>query len=785
MAEAIERMSKKNRGSRSPQPARSVDSSRLTGNAATWQRLPWRSSGGWLGLGMIGLAMCLRDWLGSQQMASQFVSLVTAQKISLALGGSLQRFIDPSGLKVSYDVPFASTMIISSLFVVMGWLVGGWLLPQTLEGTETSLPLAKSTGNAQPGRYSLWGKKFGQSLSWLLVWQLCWTVGLLTGWESLVGVVEANASMTLALSLACALWAWWSLGSEQSRGHEQSAQPAVPPNDTASLASSAEKSSWRSLLALTLAYSLVFISMNWALWFNLRIPHGDSAMYEEHLWNILHGKGFRSYLDQGFFLGEHLQVIHLGLLPLYSIWKSHLLLEMCETLALASGALIVFQLCLVSGAGRRAGFWLGLAYLMYFPMQFLDIEIDLKTFRPEAFGIPLLLLTLWQLELWRLGKAPIWRWLTCLLITLTVKEDYSLIFGPLGLWLMVTVGWQSSAVIPQEATSSLWQRCQQSCWRMVKTPQGIAGGILLVSSVVYLLFAVKVAIPFFRDGEGVHYARYYAEFGSSFTEIAWNMATRPDRVLGRLLNLQTLMFAISLLAPLGFLPLLSPSRLLVGVPLFGLLCLNNIAQDPRHQFHAPLVAILLWASAYGIVSGREWIQRIRARLTAAGDWSIPIRPNENYAGWQPEGLAVWGLACALQTGLWFSLSPMGVTFWDANSNWSWQQLYRPTERAAAFSKIADLIPATAKVASTDYVHPRYTHYERSYDYSKYPRKVSGYELRVPEDTDYIVIDARGPYSAIHEPSQIPEFAQYPEKWELLPDTTNGYFIVLKRRWESP
>ena len=85
--------------------------------------------------------------------------------------------------------------------------------------------------------------------------------------------------------------------------------------------------SWLILVLLIAVSIVVFTAMNWRLWFNLRIPHGDSAMYEEHLWNLTHGKGFRSYLDQGLFLGEHIQVIHLLLLPLHVVWPSHLLLD--------------------------------------------------------------------------------------------------------------------------------------------------------------------------------------------------------------------------------------------------------------------------------------------------------------------------------------------------------------------------------------------------------------------------------------------------------------------------
>ena len=83
-------------------------------------------------------------------------------------------------------------------------------------------------------------------------------------------------------------------------------------------------------------------------------------------------------------------------------------------------------------------------------------------------------------------------------------------------------------------------------------------------------------------------------------------------------------------------------------------------------------------------------------------------------------------------------SPNGlVSFWDPGSFYHWRKLYIPGPRADAFARVDELIPADARVASTDYVHTRPTHRERSYDYSNYLRKVSGYERRVPEDTQFI------------------------------------------------
>jgi hypothetical protein len=92
-----------------------------------------------------------------------------------------------------------------------------------------------------------------------------------------------------------------------------------------------------------------------------------------------------------------------------------------------------------------------------------------------------------------------------------------------------------------------------------------------------------------------------------------------------------------------------------------------------------------------------------------------------------------------------------------------------------------MIPPSARVASTDYIHPRFTHFARSYDYSDYPRAVNNYKPGVPDDTDYIVIDTHGRYSEIQRPDAVREYRQHPDQWELLPDTTDGYFIILKRK----
>ena len=110
-----------------------------------------------------------------------------------------------------------------------------------------------------------------------------------------------------------------------------------------------------------------------------------------------------------------------------------------------------------------------------------------------------------------------------------------------------------------------------------------------------------------------------------------------------------------------------------------------------------------------------------------------------------------------------------------------RKLWARDPRADQFEKVFAKIPRESRVASTDFVHPRFTHHERSYDYSKVLRRVANYEDRVPDDTDFIVIDARGPYSGIKSPDQVRERQTEPDRWKVLPDETDGYFIVLRRK----
>lgn len=290
--------------------------------------------------------------------------------------------------------PYGSLFLIVGVVSVVSWLAGAaWI------ARRQHLSFAAAAAS--------WGLR---GWLWWLVggsWELARLFTFAAGSEGMQQFVLSGPSFWIAAGVAGWVATFFALAS----GRVDTGTPAVI--GAGSRSETAVGAAGRSGLPVTApdgyrvppavwlcfaAYVVVFVAMNWQLYRSLRLPHGDSAMYEEHLWNLLHGKGFRSYLDQGIFLGEHVQVIHVLLVPLYLLWPSQLLLELCDSLLLAACCFPVYWMARRRSGMSRPAVWLAAACLLYFPLQFLDIGIDWKTFRPNGLGIPVLLFALDQLE---------------------------------------------------------------------------------------------------------------------------------------------------------------------------------------------------------------------------------------------------------------------------------------------------------------------------------------------------------------------------------------------------
>ena len=523
-------------------------------------------------LALLGMALFWQTVLESDSLVSSLMSGERWRSLVATLGGKFAQ--TPDGPQVT--VPLSPLVFIGAVCGAALLLTRRWFRRRGDDGwLGTSLK-----------RISLAWAPAG-------IWWCLWMAALLFGPAGIASFLMQSADLVVAGVLALSFWSVWPPLATATVRPGAIDLAAVSPNRTAR---------W-TLAAGMLLYVVVFTAMNWGLWFNLRLPHGDSAMYEEHLWNVEHGKGFRSYLDQGLFLGEHLQVVHVLLVPLHLVFPSHLTLELAQSVILALGAWPVFNLARRHSGSEWAAALLGLAYLAYFPLQYLDIAIDLKTFRPNSFGIPAMLAALDLLERRRYGWATFW-----LAITLSSQEDWAIPMALIGLYFAVhSLMWHG---LPARGDATPAPSTSQSPWTAStgsSRPQLLYGIALFLFSITYLWFALNVAIPWFRSGAVVHTASYFSKFGNSPRAIITTLVTRPFFVVSTITTVSGLIYALKLLLPIGFLPLRSPARLLVAAPLFLLILMNDLAMSypaPVHHFHATLIPILFWAAAAGLGRSR-------------------------------------------------------------------------------------------------------------------------------------------------------------------------------------
>lgn len=478
---------------------------------------------------------------------------------------------------------------------------------------------------------------------------------------------------------------------------------------------------WRASFAVTTVafatYVSVFSTLSVLQYQALHVPHGDTGMYEEHLWNLLHGKGFKSELDSGrLFLGERFQVIHLLLIPIYLIKPSLVTLNICETVALGSTAFAVWWMAKSRKLPSSAATLLAIAALAYFPLQCLDQEQSWKTFRPNSFGVPLIAFALAALEAKRYRLA-----IGLLATSFLAAEDYALVAVGVGAYLAI-VGLQT------------WKSERRTL---------LVGVATIAGSFLFIVLVMTWIIPHFRGGGNPHYTPYFKSLGDSPADIVRNVLTQPRLVIDRIATLPNAQFGMFLIGSLAFVPLASPLRLAVALPVLGYLTLGEREgmNQPFFHFHAPIVAVILWAMVGG-----------------CANLSHRFRANN---------IARFVCAMAFATGIWFGPSPLSWKFHDPYAGLVWQvgypmgPVFKPNgqywrdryfspERAESFSKAIELIRPDDRVAATDLVRTRFTHQAACHEYPPLKDHVS------IDDIDVIVLDlaegywGRGPTNVDRE-----------------------------------
>jgi uncharacterized membrane protein len=333
---------------------------------------------------------------------------------------------------------------------------------------------------------------------------------------------------------------------------------------------------WRATVAATGAYAAIFAFVTITRHINLMTHALDLGQYVQIVWSMATGRGPRMSLPEMHAWGDHLSPILWGLVPLFWIVPGPVTLLVVQSIALAFGAPAVYLLARrhLGDDGLAALF--AILYLVNPSLHGMNI----RDFHPAVLAVPLLL--------WTFVAAEAGRPLLCagmVVLTLATREDAALAVIGAGLWLAIgRRRWVAGAVTAGVAFAVLWADTR---W----------------------------VIPAFRGEPYSHLGRY-ATFGGSLLDIVLALLLHPVRVLEQICTLDRLVYALALLAPLGFLPLLGWADLAGALPA---LAQNLLSRDPilfhhRTQYQAFVLPFLLVAA----VAGAARLRARRPELLARG-----------------------------------------------------------------------------------------------------------------------------------------------------------------------
>ena len=124
------------------------------------------------------------------------------------------------------------------------------------------------------------------------------------------------------------------------------------------------------------------------------------------------------------------------------------------------------------------------------------------------------------------------------------------------------------------------------------------GAALAASSVAYFVLVSKVVMPLAIGTADNPQLFHYAQLGNSLGEVVLSPFARPRAFWGAMLRKQNLWFAAAMLLPCGALALRSPRRLLIVLPLFiGVVMQNSDeVKNPAMQYGFEITVVLLCAA---------------------------------------------------------------------------------------------------------------------------------------------------------------------------------------------
>lgn len=469
--------------------------------------------------------------------------------------------------------------------------------------------------------------------------------------------------------------------------------PSNAPAATGAVPASAIRLARRVVPSSAPPVIVVLAAVAWAVVFGVHVywrhsrfgtPDHDLGIWDQATWLLAHGRSFDTVRGLRVF-GFHVSPALYLYAPFYWLGAGANLLNLSMVASLAIGAWPVFRIARHHLGREWQALVLSLAYLITFAAQWMVQE----TFHPEVVAItPLLFAYLAAVEgRWRAFAA----WL---LFAVMWKEDVAIAGAMVGLVL----AWRGERTITGAPAPSGTRRA--GLW---------AAGLCALWFVV----ASRLVIPAFSPAGGFT-DDIFGDLGGSPTELAGNAVTDPGMFVDQLEESEPHHYLRELTAAYGFVPLLSPVTLLMGLPqaLINLLAQYSFFWVTRVHY----AAIPLLASTLAAIEGVARFRRPEVRT----------------------GLLVLVATGALYTGAMWGISPVSPLY--RTGHW----LLTPHARQEALEAVVELPGSDDAVSSYTWLVPHLSHREEIYTF---PNPwlannwgVGGENRPDPDDTDWLIVD---------------------------------------------
>ncbi|MEM3700801.1 MAG: DUF2079 domain-containing protein [Candidatus Bathyarchaeia archaeon] len=450
----------------------------------------------------------------------------------------------------------------------------------------------------------------------------------------------------------------------------------------------AEAKADKLIIVFIAIYTLVFSSYTIFMHYAFKTYAWDLGIFTQALWTTINlGKPLYYTIESVRnpslnFLGAHFSPILLLIIPVYALYQSPLTLLVFQSFIIALAALPLYWIAKDTLKNNLWGLTFAAAFLLHPALH----GMNCFDFHVEAF-IPLFfLLTYYYFEKQQWLKGSFFS-----ILTLSTIEFAPILVLFLGLYLLL---------------KTFFQTPKKEVKINIKT---IFFQVLLVSISIFWLFLAFSITYSINPLKAVGLPGNWDNWGTSLTEVIFNVIKNPIRVLGTIANpIEKSYYTFFIFVPIIFLPLLAPLELSLSFPWIFAALLSEYPPyyEPYFQY-------------FGFIVGQIFVAAIH------GAKRLLLTEKNSHRNHPKIERKIMALILILSLASAVAVSPIGLPALT-------RRKVEITSHTQALHEVLSLIPSNASVATQNDILPHLAQREQIH--------VLGWPMET--EIDYIILDLK-------------------------------------------